>query len=583
MALKRNRAPQSSLDESPVFQFDWNDMKQVFVIAAFASLMNPALAVPPPPQLARPAQIKQIPVPLARPALPQLSSPKRVPTLPPRPSNAENVKLLNGDTFSGQPKGFDPEKGLLWEHPHIKGTFPINPRSVARVNLGASKLPDGAKHHACNVMLANGDSFSGDLVGLNDKSLLVDTWYAGRVSVDRTIIKTLQPGFTAAKTLYDGPNDIKNWTFVNPNAAAFGQLPPNAPLQLQQQFQQRQEQMKNAAGNWKLNEGGFECTTSGALVGRNFKNLPAKGSLEFDIEWASYLNLYLNLHTDSLRSYSSANTYQLRLNQSYAYLYRYSTTRGSQRVGSNFRINLNSTQRRAHVAIKYDQEEKIFALFLNGKFVTKWQDVNTEFAGKGNGILFSSRSSSHMRVSRILLREWNGSLPGKNKASAGSDKEDFVLFNNEDSISGTLLGIDEGKMMFKTSFAELPGVPLQDVDTIHLAKEQLKTPPIMASSSRLNLKGSGRMSLQITSWKDGVITGRSLVFGELKVDAGAVQSIEFNLGKPRTASTTVPNPTTAHTTIQRRMAPQVLIDGNNVDIEVLRGLERKNIRLNIKR
>ena len=554
-------------------------MRQAFILVLISGFAGVAVAVPPPAQLARPALVKQLPVPIERPALPRLGSTTSVPTMPARPSTAENVKLLNGDTFSGSPQGYDPSRGLLWQHPHIKGSFPIKPNGIARVNLGSQKLPDNAKHHTCNVQLANGDSFSGDLIGLNEKSLLINTWYAGQISVDRTTIKELKPGFTAAKTLFDGPTDIKNWTFVNPNAAMFGQLPPNAPPQLQQQMQQK---MAAAGGNWKLTDGAFECSTSGALVGRNFKDLPDKGSLEFDISWASYLNLYINLFTDSLRSYSSANTYQLRLNQSYAYLYRYTTNRGSSRLGSNFRINLNSAQRRAHVALKFDKKEKLFALFLNGKFLTKWQDVNSDFAGKGQGILFSSRSSSHMRVSRIVIREWNGSLPGKNKASAGSDQEDFVLFNNEDSISGKLVGIEEGKMKFKTSFAELPGVPLQDVDTIHLAKEQLKTPPLLASSSRLTLKESGRMSLEITSWKDGKIVGKSPVFGEMTIDAGAVQSIEFNLGKPRTASAArIPAPSQP-STIQRRAAPQGFLNGN-IDLDVIRGLEQKNIRLNIKR
>ena len=90
------------------------------------------------------------------------------------------------------------------------------------------------------------------------------------------------------------------------------------------------------------------------------------------------------------------------------------------------------------------------------------------------------------------------------------------------------------------------------------------------------------MSLEITSWKDGKIVGKSPVFGEMTIDAGAVQSIEFNLGKPRTASAArIPSPSQA-STIQRRAAPQVFLNGN-IDLDVIRGLEQKNIRLNIKR
>ena len=162
------------------------------------------------------------------------------------------------------------------------------------------------------------------------------------------------------------------------------------------------------------------------------------------MELASYLYLYVNIFTDSLNSYSSCNAYSLRLNQTYAYLYRYSRTRGSQRIGSNIRINLTSLKNKASIALKVDKKNRILALYVNGKFTTKWKDVNQDFAGKGKGLLFSSRSTNPIRVSQIRIREWNGSLPGQNKVSTGDDKEDFVMFNNEDSIKGKLIGIKDG-------------------------------------------------------------------------------------------------------------------------------------------
>ena len=104
------------------------------------------------------------------------------------------------------------------------------------------------------------------------------------------------------------------------------------------------------------------------------KDLPDRTSIEFDVEWASYLNLYVNIFTDGLNSYSSCNAYSLRLNQTYAYLYRYSRTRGSQRVGSNIRINLTSLKNRATITLKVDKKSNIIALYVNGKFTTKWKD-----------------------------------------------------------------------------------------------------------------------------------------------------------------------------------------------------------------
>ena len=54
--------------------------------------------------------------------------------------------------------------------------------------------------------------------------------------------------------------------------------------------------------------------------------------------------------------------------------------------------------------------------------------------------------------------------------TAGNGKEDFVLFNNEDNITGKLLGITEGNMVFQSAlYKDGLKIPLQTVDTIHLS------------------------------------------------------------------------------------------------------------------
>ncbi len=517
----------------------------IFMLACAASIQ--VVAVPPPDiapprpveQRAIPAnrQIRPIPVPApnirgsrsSRPALPSNSTSKL---------KGENVQLLDGDIFHGKFIGFDPKGGVQWRHPHITPDMQIKPTSVARVIFAEAALPSTAINHSCNVELANGDSLSGELESMEKGKLVLKTWYAGNLSINRSALKSLSPGYTAAKTIFDGPESAKNWSFVNANNAMMARpLPPGAPPAA---LQQMKKNLAARSGNWKFADNAFECSTSGAMVGRQMKDIPDRSSIEFDVEWASYLNLYVNVFTDNLNSYSSCNAYSLRLNQTYAYLYRYSRTRGSQRIGSNIKINLTSLKNRASIALKVDKKNRILALYINGKFTTKWKDVNEDFAGKSKGLLFSSRSTNPIRVSQIRVREWNGNLPGQTKVSTDVDKEDFVMFNNEDSITGTLIGIKEGQMKFKTSFAELP-IPLENVDVIHLSKEGMQFSPIPTGSMRVTLKDRGRLTMKIEEWKDGKITAVSPTFGRTVIDAAALRSVEFNLGKSRTAAAAQPS------------------------------------------
>jgi hypothetical protein len=265
-----------------------------------------------------------------------------------------------------------------------------------------------------------------------------------------------------------------------------------------------------------------------------------------------------------LNSYSACNAYSLRINQTYAYLYRYTRNRGSRNIGGNVRINLSKVagKRRINIAFKVDKKKREFALYVNGQFKQKWKDNQADFAGKGNGLLFTTRSANLIRVSNIHIQEWNGSLPGQSKVAATNGKEDFVVFNNEDSITGKLISIKGGQMKFKTTFAELP-IPLENVDTIHLSKGGIKTPPIPAGSMRVTLKGKGTLTLQIKEWKNGKITATSPIFGETTLDANALRSVEFNLGKPRTTTAVAPSPRSPYATNPLRK--------NNAAIQIFGG------------
>ena len=109
------------------------------------------------------------------------------------------------------------------------------------------------------------------------------------------------------------------------------------------------------------------------------------------------------------------------------------------------------------------------------------------------------------------------------------------MFNNEDSISGSLIGIIEGNMKFKTEFAELP-IPLNTVSHIHMAKEKLRNPVISSKSVRATLIDEIRITGEIQSWEKGSVKIKSPVFGEATFKASAFKTIEFNLGKPRSTA-----------------------------------------------
>ena len=205
------------------------------------------------------------------------------------------------------------------------------------------------------------------------------------------------------------------------------------------------------------------------------ENLPNSLRYDFNVHWTGYLNLYVNFLTDNFNSYSNGNAYCLRLNTSYAYLYRYKVKNGAgngRLVGSHVRINLNTLGNHARFSIRVDRKKNSIALFVNEKFIEHWDDAqNDPLPNESKGLMFTTMSSNPVTLSQIGLSEWNGKIPGGNNVTEQQGDQDFILFANEDSMSGKLIGIAKGNMTFETPFAKLP-IPLKNITRVNLAKSK---------------------------------------------------------------------------------------------------------------
>ena len=248
-------------------------------------------------------------------------------------------------------------------------------------------------------------------------------------------------------------------------------------------------------------------------------------STEFDVEWTGSMNLYINFRTDSLRSYSMCNGYCLRLTQSYVYLYRYNFNNGAGRggrLGSN--VPITNLRDNARVAIKVDETKKIIALLINDVLVQKWENVGDLPDGKG--LLFTSRTTYRMKLSRIRVTEWNGTLPEADPKPKATPKADYISLGNSDHLTGTVTRIADGKLHFNSELGEMK-IDLQRVTSIHRATESYQPIPLMKESARANFKGGGGMSFKITGWKNNQVTATSPIFGEAVFDPIIFQSIDF--------------------------------------------------------
>jgi len=461
-----------------------------------------------------------------------------VPKLAKAGPSVEAVHMLNGDVISGKFVKFDPVAGLVWEAANIKPALQINPVGIDRVTF-KGEAPAKASSQS-RILLHSGNELTGQLEFADADKVVINSWYAGRLEFRRSAIKAVIPSKGgSSRVTFNGPTAKDDWVFGTAKNAGGkkGFLIPQGPRPIPGNLAK-----KNVpSGKFQFKANSFESTGSGAMVGRKVE-FPDKSITEFDLDWATptgrtsaYFNVNVNFFSDNLKSQSNGNSYSLKLSQTGANLSRHELQGGepvSDRLGSNARVNLTGIGSRARFSFRVDRKKRTFMLLINGQKIASWKDKE-RFAGKGSGLVFTTRSTYPIRISNISIREWDGTLPASFKDALGSPKEDLLRLANDDTMSGNVIGIQKNAIKIKTSFAEVD-IPLDRIGLIQFARKNAvakEKPPKGMVSARL--KGHGSLTFELKSWQDGKLTVQSPDFGVATLDGSIVESITFNPGKKR--------------------------------------------------
>ena len=454
----------------------------------------------------------------------------------------DRIKLLNGDSFSGKFMGIH-DGYLLWQHPSFMGPVQVVAKDVSSVHLESAQAKN-EKSHDCVVSLISGGRLSGKLAGLSEEVVALETWYGGRLQIAREFVRSVEPGMKPERLVYQGPQDGPDgWMTGNRNTGqALKQMANRngVPAEVRPDKQralvalgrvQGPGRAKPGAvrsqGTWRYVNNAFICESSGPILGRKDLDLPDRCALRFDLQWTGYFNLGVNIFADQINNEYSGNSYSLRIDQNNMYLYR--VQNGSTSNLGNVPSQLTG-KKRCQLTVLIDKVAKRIAVMLDGRLIRKWEDTRP-FAGKGKGLLFTSRNNSAMRLGAIQITEWNGSVPDGNSAKSANSKEDFVLFANKDSISGKAKRIEGDKLIFTTNFGDVP-LPVANMRSLTFSN-LIKAPTPKAGEVRVQMVKAGRLTLELVDWGESQVKVRSPYFGEAAFDHSVFEKLDFNLNQLR--------------------------------------------------
>lgn len=417
----------------------------------------------------------------------------------------DELRFKNGDVLFGKLHSIEPTTGVTWLHPDADAPIAFKGHSLTEVLLG-QRSDVSAGTNSCRILLTNRDQIEGDLVSCDATRVLLDTSFAGRLSIPRNRVDVMIPLDAKRKQLFEGPDGIEGWTLGKVSGVI------------------------TDSGQWSYKDGAFYASKAAAIA-RDLK-LPDVSSIQFDLNWKGMFYIAIALYTDYLQPVNLASKdqepdfggfYSLQLNTYSANLLSVKKQDPIKYLGQ-VAVSLFNQKSSAHVEIRANRAKRTIALLVDGSLVKQWAD-NEDFAGRGTGVRFVHQGQGAVKLSRLTVSEWDGQFEEARSHPADS-KEDLGKLRNGDRVLGRIEKIQDGQMVVLTSGSRLT-VPLNRVKQIELAGASSETSVSTPADTRAWFRRGGTLTFQLGRWGTNGVEMSSPNFGKAVSVPGVFERVVF--------------------------------------------------------
>lgn len=424
---------------------------------------------------------------------------------------ASTVRFANNDHLSGSLASLSTEM-LVWDSPILDKPTPFLLGKVLDMTMVAEQPEVDARHEA-SVTLTNGDLVRGQLAGVSDAAIELDTWYAGRMKFNRLMISDIR--ITERPDLiYRGPVGLEGWK-------QSGDKP-----------------------SWIYQNSGLRSTGAGGIA-RDVK-LPQEVSVAFDVEWRDRFMFKVVVFSDDLTSDRPASGYELQFQQRNVSL---RSCKGQRFIGHSASAVSLQENEKARIEIRASSKAGKVSLYVDGQLIENWSDPELARNDFGKGIHFISQNSVPIGISHIEVGAWDGEIeknPDPMRGMRGNinfgdempedpepapkatPKEGRMEMRNGDSLAGEVVGIDGGLITVKTTFREVK-LPVESLRSLSLKPVELERCIRKNGDVRAWFPDGSSLVFRLDAVEDGFISGFSQNFGTARFKLSAFNRIEFNI------------------------------------------------------
>lgn len=406
---------------------------------------------------------------------------------------ADLIELSEGDILTGSITDLNAE-GVTVDSALSQTPLEIKSDSIRTITFDTKKSTH--ENHVELITLSNGDTLPCKVISLDEKSLHISTWYAGKFSVPRQNIRSLQFGISQDKTIYAGTDAPSDWN--------------------------------KHEGRWTLTKSGYSCQGSGILSRQ--VEFPQNLRIRFDLSWQNTPNIAFRFCAENDKASTKQDCYEFTFGSAGLQLRRVLT---KTTPASLFSIDLKPHEidnQQLNIDLRINRDLGKITLFLDGKERGSW--IDTFESTTGNYFIISNRTNlgQGCHIGNLRISHWqDGSRPQHQKKLTQS-KADILIDTNDERRSGHIASIKSTNNHNRTVELKIPHStkPLRVPDhrinlLIFASQEKQSTPP--NSRYTAHMLGGGAIHLETPKLHNGKITTKHPILGPCTIDTSAVSRI----------------------------------------------------------
>ncbi|HEX7261504.1 MAG TPA: hypothetical protein VF258_06780, partial [Luteolibacter sp.] len=326
---------------------------------------------------------------------------------------------------------------------------------------------------------------------------------AGRLSIPRTVLKSMQLGVQKRNVIYSGPRGKDEWS-----------------------------NYKEGSPGWKFSENAL--TAEGPAYSTKSFNAPDRFILKFALKWQANPAFQIFFAAPATYGVKPVDRYYLQFGSAGLEIKRessqgkrYHSVMILQRTPDQFPGN------QLDVEIRVDRKASRLQLFLNGEPEGAGVDpVGKAPLENGISLINESPAGTTLEIRGIEVSELDNVRVRHRSEDRGDPKTDSLISRDEDRWGGHLTGIRSGPegaiFSFKSDFQETPlELAEADVSTIFFAASE----PVAATDGQahpfaLRLRGGGMLRVSACAFSEAGISATHPLLGTLKISRAGVTALE---------------------------------------------------------